>query len=122
MSDTGDAPLDPAEALDNDNLGIDDDAEVEPGYPPDRPLGVEDYGLTPAEEQVGEPIEESVEREIPDPLVQELDGSTGPPEQADPEQADDGSVPAEEAALHVDDGGIDDGAVVDPVVDDPPTG
>ena len=117
MSDTGDDPLDQSEALDNDNLGISDDAEVEPGYPPDRPLGVEDYGLTPAEEQVGEPIEESVEREIPDPLVQELDGSTSPPE-----QDDDGSVPAEEAALHIDDGGIDEGALAEPVVDDPPTG
>ena len=99
MSDTGDDPLDQSEALDNDNLGIDDDAEVEPGYPLDEPLGVEEYGLTPAEEQVGEPIEESVEREIPDPLVQELDGHGAPLE-----QVDDPSVPAEEAALHLDDG------------------
>ncbi len=96
MSETGDDPLDQAEALDNDNLGISDDAEVEPDYPRDRPLGVEDYGLTPAEEEVGEPIEESVEREIPDPLVEVLDG-----ERPAPEVDDDPSVPAEEAALHL---------------------
>lgn len=50
-----------AEELDEEDLG-----EV---YPPDHPLGVDQYGTTPAEERVNEPIEESALRELPDHLA-----------------------------------------------------
>ena len=99
MSDAGNDEQDQAELLDSDHLGTADDPDIEPGFPADRPLGVDEYGLTAAEEQVGEPLEERVERETPDPLLQELDGIDTV---TDP--VDDGAVPAEEAALHVDDG------------------
>ncbi|HET8930088.1 MAG TPA: hypothetical protein VFN21_05465 [Acidimicrobiales bacterium] len=53
-------PQDQAEALDSDKLGD--------TYPPDTPLGAEDYGTTPAEERVDEPLEERVARDRPDTL------------------------------------------------------
>lgn len=53
-------PQDEAEALDSDKLGD--------TYPPDAPLGVEDYGTSPAEERVDEPLEERVARDRPDTL------------------------------------------------------
>jgi len=49
---------DEAEALDSDKLG-----DV---YPPDEPLGVDEYGTTPAEERIDEPLEERVARDQPD--------------------------------------------------------
>ncbi len=49
---------DEAEALDSDKLG-----DV---YPPDRPLGVDQYGTTAAEERVDEPLEERIARDRPD--------------------------------------------------------
>ena len=69
---------DRAEALDADKLDDRRDApQVEPDYPPEQPLGADEYGTSPAEEQVGEPIGERVERERADPLVDELDGGPG---------------------------------------------
>lgn len=47
-----------AEDLDDDKLGGD--------YPPEQPLGVDEYGTTHAEEEVDEPLEERVAREEPD--------------------------------------------------------
>jgi hypothetical protein len=41
---------------------LDEDA-LPPEYPPDRPLGVNQYGTTPQEERVDEPIDERVRRE-----------------------------------------------------------
>jgi len=73
MSDDHD-PQDIAEALDSDKLPGADDPDVEPEYPLDEPLGVEEYGLTSAEEAIDEPLEERLARETPDPLVQALDG------------------------------------------------
>jgi hypothetical protein len=55
-----DDPQDEAEALDEEEL------IGEREYPPDRPLAVEDYGVTPAEERVPEPLDEFVKREVPD--------------------------------------------------------
>ena len=49
---------DRAEHLDEDELAGD--------FPPERPLGVEDYGTTPQEERVPEPLYERVKREEPD--------------------------------------------------------
>ena len=47
-----------SEALDDDKL---------PGeFPPDEPLGVDEYGVTAAEELVDEPLEERVRREVPE--------------------------------------------------------
>lgn len=51
-----------------------DDDVLPPEYPPDRPLGVEEYGTTWQEERVDEPLEERVRREEPD--VVDLDADT----------------------------------------------
>lgn len=51
-------PQDQAEALDDDRLNEE--------YPPEEPLGVEDYGTTEAEERFREPLAERVLREEPD--------------------------------------------------------
>ena len=50
---------------------LDDDVLPEE-FPPDRPMGVNER-LTPAEEQVDEPLADRVAREEPDPLVQALE-------------------------------------------------
>lgn len=47
-----------SERLDDDKLADD--------FPPDRPRAVEDYGTTPQEQRVREPIAERVERENPE--------------------------------------------------------
>lgn len=52
---------DKAEALDDDMLGGD--------LSPNAPLGVEDFGTTPAEERYGEPLDERVRREQPDVTI-----------------------------------------------------
>ena len=67
-----------AEALDEDELRIDEDVfDDDPAHdlndPPMRAVGVHEYGLTAAEEEVDEPLEERVRRENPDPLVEELE-------------------------------------------------
>ena len=72
---------DQAEALDEDELRADDDAPNfgdDPGRsdlldPPMRAMGVHEYGITAAEEEIDEPLEERVRRETPDPLVEELE-------------------------------------------------
>jgi hypothetical protein len=78
MSDETTDPQDMAEALDSDKVGTPDDVEVEPEYPFDELLGADEYGTTPAEEQIGEPLSERIDREEPDPLVTELDHAAGP--------------------------------------------
>ena len=63
---------DTAESLDEEVLGGaevgEDDADPArgPDYPPDRPLGVESTGVTPAEAEGGESLEERVRQEEPD--------------------------------------------------------
>jgi hypothetical protein len=65
-----------AEALDTDKLDDDIDGAVGEAddptgaleYPPERPLGVNQYGVTAAEERVGEPREERERRDTRDPL------------------------------------------------------
>lgn len=68
---------DQAEALDDDKLGGD--------YPPEEPLGVEEYGTTAAEERYGEPLDERIRREEPE--VGEGDGREpdSPPVLVDPD-------------------------------------
>lgn len=111
-----------AEDLDDDKLGG--------SYPPDEPLGVDQYGTTHAEEEVDEPLEERLAREEPDVAVLDdpevvlvaPDEGMGPDDEAqavaralphadgDPDRGDDtsdtaaelgGEVSAEEAAVHV---------------------
>jgi hypothetical protein len=72
---TGQPPRDEqdrAEQVDEEVLGGaevgEDDADParEPGFPPDRPLGVESRGVTPAEAEGGESLEERADQEEPD--------------------------------------------------------
>lgn len=73
-----------AEGLDDDRIGDE--------YPPEEPLGAEEYGVTGAEQRWDEPLEERVDREEPDPLVDEL-GTAGD----DPEgEVADRTAPAQE--------------------------
>ncbi len=66
MSDPSDTQS-TAEQLDADKLpGDQDDPTAGGAYPPDRPLAVDDYGTTPAEARTTEPLEERVQRELPD--------------------------------------------------------
>jgi hypothetical protein len=56
---------DEAEALDADTTdSLDDDYPLD--YPPERPLGVEEYGLTGAEEETGESERLRSARELPE--------------------------------------------------------
>ncbi len=63
---------DMAEMLDSDKIGGPDDTDLEPDYPPERPMGVDQYGTSPAEEQIPEPLDQRVLRETTDPLREEL--------------------------------------------------
>ena len=63
-----------SEVLDEDKLGGD--------YPPDEPVGAFEYGVTPMEQRVQEPIDERVEREVPEPMpgdppAPDVDRTTG---------------------------------------------
>jgi hypothetical protein len=98
MDMANDDPQDQAEALDDDELGGD--------YPPEEPLGVEEYGTTPAEERYDEPLDERVLREEPEGARPDgaADPSAGDPTLHDVVTEREAPVPAEEAALHVTDG------------------
>jgi hypothetical protein len=74
VSDLGDGQ-DLAEALDADKIADDRGFADEPlgDYPPDRPLGVDAYGVTPQQDKIDEPLDERVAHEEPDPLVKALD-------------------------------------------------
>jgi hypothetical protein len=63
-------PQDTAEALDDDRIGEE--------FPAEEPTAVDEYGVTGAEQRWDEPLEERVEREEPDPLVEELEGREPP--------------------------------------------
>ena len=59
-----------AENVDSEMVSdVDDDPEGSLAFPPDRPLGVEDYGTRASEERVDEPLEERLRREVPDPAA-----------------------------------------------------
>lgn len=94
MSDVSE-PQSAAEQLDADKLpGDQDDPTAGGAYPPDRPLAVDDYGTTPAEERTPEPLDEWVEREMPE-------DSTAADDPLAPENSP--AVSAEEAAMHLTD-------------------
>jgi hypothetical protein len=69
-----DEPLDPSEALDEDDVEGDDDADYSgdavgedlPDYPPDRYQGVNTVGVTAVEEDSGESFAERTWREQPE--------------------------------------------------------
>src|SRR6187397_2666072 len=68
MSDLGDAQ-DLAESVDAEVVADDeDDPEGLLQYPAEALVGSRGYGTTAAEERVGEPLEERIHHEIPDPL------------------------------------------------------
>jgi hypothetical protein len=54
-----------------------DDDTLPPEYPPDRPYGADEYGVTAAEEEIDEPLEERVRREEPDFVPGEDDSEVG---------------------------------------------
>ena len=106
-----------SDATDDANLSeLLDEDKLPPEYPPDEPLGVDEYGVTAAEEAVQEPLAERVAREEPD-LVPPADDSTSgdvgtlvAPESA----VDELDVTAEEVAREVGAAGtppLDDGDV-----------
>jgi hypothetical protein len=83
-----------AEGLDEDKIGGD--------FPPEEPLGADEYGTTAAEERWDEPLEERIAREQPDvlpgdPVVEddEVDDTFD-----DAVQEHEAPIPAEEDAIH----------------------
>lgn len=75
---------DVSERLDDDKLPAD--------FPPDEPLASNDYGVTPQEQRVPEPLDERVRREKPETaLVGEADGTgrlVAPDEGRPPDEED----------------------------------
>jgi hypothetical protein len=114
-----DDPQDQAEALDEDVVDpIDDRGGVEfgndlPDYPPDRPMGVNTVGVTPAEEDAGESFAERTFREEPDEmsgldaelqagqLVEPTASSLDDEEELIGEEEPAEDLSAEEAAMHI---------------------
>ncbi len=94
IGDDGD-PQDLAEALDGDELPGDPD-DPDTSYPLEELLGADEYGLTAAEEEVDEPLEERVAREVPDPLAVELD------EEEREEEADEAGTSLAAELRHID--------------------
>jgi hypothetical protein len=96
--------------------GIDEDNDIEGLVPPgDRPKAATDWGVTPREELLDEPLSDRVKREVPDRVrhVEEPVGRLVAPdegwlENVDDEPAevafetdDDVALSAEEAAMHI---------------------
>lgn len=106
-------PQDQAEALDDDKMAVTDTLVDDLEYPPDEPMGVDEYGTTPAEERVDEPIEEREDRYQSEALPKE-DGMrlVEPPDDSDEVGAEDtegtsvarsvdaSDLSAEEEAVH----------------------
>jgi hypothetical protein len=64
-------------ADEQDRAELLDDDRVEGPFPPDQPEGLGQYGLTPREEELDEPLEERVLREEPDVLPPDEDRVEG---------------------------------------------
>jgi hypothetical protein len=75
-----------------------DDEKLDGEYPPDRPLAVEDYGTTGAEQRIEEPLTERVAREEPDDLG--AAGDVGDPFAGEPATEREAPTPAEVDAIH----------------------
>ena len=95
---------------------LDDDRTSGAPYPPDEPLGAEDYGTTPAEEAVDEPLAERVAREQPEAAPADAEV----PELVAPDEGTRRDSEAAEVATAVlgDEGPLAEG---DPVAGDPTT-
>lgn len=65
--DSGTSAEDVSEVVDDDRLPEE--------YPPDEPLGVDEYGITRAESRVDEPLDERIMREEPEHRVARDQGS-----------------------------------------------
>ncbi len=94
--------------MSDQNLSEELDADkIEGDYPPEQPLGADEYGTTPAEEAWDEPLEERIAREEPDVPAPDVDAALAAvepdplAEYDDSVQEHEGPAPAEEAALHV---------------------
>jgi hypothetical protein len=78
-----DDPQEVAESLDEERVSERDDltgdefGEALPGYPPDRPQGVNTVGITPVEEDAGESFAERTHREEPEASPQPDVGDVG---------------------------------------------
>lgn len=99
--------------------GLEDDYnQIEGMIPPgDEPLGVEEFGITPEEERMQEPLADRVLREEPDVLprggdellgrlIEPDQGVAGLDRERDPVAGltdDDDGLSAEEAAMHITD-------------------
>jgi hypothetical protein len=111
---------DAAEDLDEDALDLGDDPTGDLAFPPEHLRGANQYGLTAAEEMVGEPVSERSRREEPEQgyrtwsdrrapagrLVEPGSIESGVPSDPDDDEftaeafdADD--LSAEEAAVHI---------------------
>lgn len=65
-----DDQFDPDQPLDLDQVLGDDEVDdaLDTSYsPPERPLGVDEYGTTAAEQEEGETLDQRLAREVPDP-------------------------------------------------------
>lgn len=98
-----------AEAFDPDVVG-----EGYQEYPPERPMGSDQYGTTAAEERIDEPLEERVWREEPDDAME-----TGPHAGRDHDEYEAERDTVEDAELAVGGPPLDEEVVVDRRVDDP---
>jgi hypothetical protein len=96
-----DDPRDEAEPFDDDELAGARE------FPPERPFVVDDYGTTPGEERVPEPLEEFVRREQPDRIRPLDDDEWFEVDETERDFATELEAPrsAEEAAMHVNDDG-----------------
>ncbi|RKE23436.1 DUF5709 domain-containing protein [Streptomyces sp. TLI_171] len=120
------APLDLEDAVDERDY----DDLLDEGYsPPEKPLGVDKVGVTPAEQRDGETLDQRLAQEVPDLPSDEPDGDGdgigdlpgGAGEPFDPQAAgarragrlvapDEGARPDTEKDLVASDAGIDGGA------------
>jgi hypothetical protein len=93
----GDDGGDPNEITDLDQAFGDDDVDatvLDTGYsPPERPLGMNKFGTTAAEELAGESLDQRLAQEEPDPALAEdingSDGSDGSNESDESDESDD---------------------------------
>lgn len=93
---TPDEVADGVPATSETPANLDPEAVEEESPPLDRPMAVDDWGTTPAEEQAGEPLDRRRRREVPDHLGGALD-----PEDEDDLSEIEGTLGAEHAALRI---------------------
>lgn len=104
-------------AIEDNPPGIDGDNDIEGMIPPgDSPKGATEFGVTPREEVLGEPLADRVRRELPDrepgdvePLGRIVEPDQGMIDIDNEERVigtmtqDDAGLSAEESAMHITD-------------------